>query len=57
MNPLLSGLLEGEPVIVNIGVHDFALSMQAQGAEVIDVDWSPPAGGDQEMIKLLDELL
>ncbi len=57
MNAPLSGLLESTPVIVNIGVHDFALSMQAQGAEVIDVAWSPPAGGDQEMIKLLDELL
>jgi len=50
-------LLDKGPVGVNIGVQDFADSLRTQGAEVIQVDWSPPAGGDREMMELLDQLL
>ncbi len=50
-------LLDKGPVAVNIGVEDFANSLKTQGAEVIQVDWTPPAGGDREMMELLDQLL
>jgi hypothetical protein len=50
-------LLDKGPVAVNIGVEDFAHSLRTQGAEVIQVEWTPPAGGDREMIELLDQLL
>jgi hypothetical protein len=50
-------LLDKGPVAVNIGVEDFADSLRIQGTEVIQVDWSPPAGGDREMMELLDQLL
>ncbi len=32
-------------------------ALEIQGVRVIHVDWSPPAGGDQEMMSLLDRLL
>ncbi len=50
-------LLQIGPVAINIGIQDFAQSLRAQGAEVIHVDWTPPAGGDRELIDLLDQLL
>jgi FdrA protein len=50
-------LLQHIPVIVNIGVQDFAASVQTQGTPVIHVDWSPPASGDEEMLALLDKLM
>jgi len=50
-------LLDKGPVAVNIGVEDFAKSLKTQGAEVVHVDWTPPAGGDREMMELLDQLL
>jgi len=50
-------LLEHGPVVINLGVHDFAESLRAQEVEVVHVDWTPPAGGDREMIELLDQLL
>ncbi len=53
----LDELLDQGPVAVNIGVEDFANSLKTQGAEVIQVDWTPPAGGDREMMELLDQLL
>jgi hypothetical protein len=53
----LNDLLESGPIAINIGIYDFAESLQTQGIEVIHVDWTPPAGGDPEMIELLDKLL
>ena len=42
--------------IVNIGLTSFADDLKNQGAEVVHVDWRPPAGGDPEMLKLLEKL-
>jgi FdrA protein len=53
----LDELLDKGPVAINMGVEDFAESLKAQGGEVVHVDWTPPAGGDREMIELLDQLL
>jgi hypothetical protein len=41
---------------VNVGVSTFADDLEAQGVEVVRVDWKPPAGGDQKMLRLLDRL-
>lgn len=53
----LKDLLQGKPVFVNVGVRDFGDSLREAGYEVVDVDWSPPAGGDRELAALLDDLL
>lgn len=57
MESKLDELLERPLLVVNIGVRDFAETLETQGVRVIHVDWSPPAGGDREMISLLDKLL
>ncbi len=50
--------LFSEPVIViNVGIRDFGQALEQQGVQVIYVEWTPPAGGDQEMLDLLDQLL
>ncbi|MCZ6528773.1 MAG: hypothetical protein O6949_00390 [Chloroflexi bacterium] len=49
-------LFEG-PIAVNLGLREFAESLQEQDVEVLHVEWSPPAEGDEEMIELLDKLL
>ncbi len=53
----LEELLHQGPIAVNIGVADFAEALQIQGVAVIHVNWSPPAGGDPELMELLDQLL
>jgi len=53
----LDELLQHGPIAINVGVYDFAASLQIQGGEVVHVNWTPPAGGDPEMIELLDQLL
>ena len=57
MDTPVSHLLENGPVVVNIGVEEFADTLQAQGVQVLHVDWAPPAGGDPELMAILDKLL
>jgi hypothetical protein len=50
--------LINEPLVaINLGLPGFAKSLEEQEVEVVQVDWRPPAGGDQEMIDILDDLL
>jgi len=53
----LAELLQGKPVFVNVGVREFGDSLRQAGYEVVEVDWSPPAGGDAQLAALLDDLL
>lgn len=38
---------------VNVGVEAFHDSLIAQGAQAVQVEWRPPAGGDPELMDLL----
>ena len=50
-------MLKRVPTVINLGVQDFAESLHTQGAPTIHVEWSPPAGGDRELMDLLDKLV
>jgi FdrA protein len=50
-------LLHTPLVVINLGLRGFAENLEEQGVEVVQVDWTPPAGGDKEMQDLLDQLL
>lgn len=50
-------ILSGNLIVINIGLSGFAESLEEQEVEVVQVNWTPPAGGDQEMIDLLEDLL
>ena len=53
----LANLLQRGPIVINLGLEGFAESVEDQDAPVVHIDWSPPAGGDQDMSNLLDQLL
>ncbi len=38
---------------INVGVESFAESLTAQSAPVVQVDWRPPAGGNEKLMALL----
>jgi hypothetical protein len=57
METMIDKLLSAPLVAINLGLKQFGLSLEQQKVEVIQVDWTPPAGGDHEMMDLLDELL
>jgi hypothetical protein len=50
-------LLNEPLVVLNLGLAGFATNIEEQDVVVVQVDWLPPAGGDKEMIDLLDKLL
>lgn len=39
--------------VLNVGLESFARSFEAQGAQVVAVDWRPPAGGNEKLAALL----
>jgi len=43
--------------VINLGIDKFYASLKDQNIEVIQVNWSPPAGGDEELLDILDSLL
>ena len=57
MQDKIEELLHDTLVVINIGLPGFAESLEQQEVEVVQVDWVPPACGDQEMIDLLEKLL
>src|SRR3990170_2862603 len=38
---------------INVGLETFTESLVAQAAQVIQVDWRPPAGGDERLMAIL----
>ncbi len=42
--------------VINIGLDGFGHTLQEQGVPVAMLDWRPPAGGDPELIKIIDHL-
>ncbi len=57
MHENIEKILSGYLIVINVGVRGFAESLEAQEIDVVHIDWNPPAGGDQEMIDLLENLL
>ena len=57
MQTKIDELLHAPMIVINLGLKKFAESLEEQGTEVVQVDWIPPAGGDKEMMDLLDHLL
>jgi len=42
--------------VVNLGLSSFAETLRDSHVPVVDVDWHPPAGGDVELIRIIDNL-
>ena len=53
----LAELFAAPPKVINVGAGNFAEALVAQGAEVVDVLWSPPPSIDPEIERLLEKLI
>ena len=49
-------LLQARPRVINLGRAVFATDLDAQDVDVVHVDWRPPAGGDEDLARLLSML-
>lgn len=52
----LTAMLKSKPKVINIGLKSFADVCADFGCETVQFDWAPPAGGDLEMISVLNFL-
>lgn len=50
--PKVKELLSGKPSVINIGLKDFSRVLR-EYCDVIQFDWTPPAGGDLKMADVL----
>ncbi len=41
---------------VNVGVASFYESVKAQGGTAVQVDWRPPAGGNEKLMAILAKM-
>jgi hypothetical protein len=53
---MIGALLAGPVRVVNIGLAGFARDLAANGTAVVQVDWTPPAGGKPELLSALASL-
>ena len=44
------------PSVINVGLADFGDAMRSQGADVVQVEWRPPAGGNDRLIEILKRM-
>jgi len=49
-------LFNKELKVINIGIEMFADDLEKQNVDVIHVNWRPPAGGDLDILKILEKL-
>lgn len=42
--------------VINIGLESFAEDLRKMNVPVIQMDWRPPAGGDMNLLAMLDNL-
>jgi hypothetical protein len=53
----VSDLFKKELKVINVGLLSFKESLEQTGFKVIQVDWRPPAGGDEEALEALKKLM
>jgi len=41
---------------INVGIESFFDSLKSQNAQVVQVEWKPPAGGNEKLMAILEKL-
>lgn len=52
----IEAILYEEIEVVNIGLSAFANDLHRQGRSVIQVDWKPIAGGNRELVRIVERI-
>jgi len=51
-----NGLLQKPLKVINVGLEVFSKELADREVPVVQVQWSPPAGGDPKLAELLSKL-
>jgi FdrA protein len=52
----INELFRKELVVINLGLDSFADNLRKEEVKVLQMDWRPPAGGNERLIALLEKL-
>jgi hypothetical protein len=52
----INHLFQEELVVINMGLDAFADALRKEKVKVLQMNWKPPARGDQRLISFLDRL-
>jgi len=56
IKPVDLAVLQRPLAAFNVGLESFAANLTAQGAQVIQVDWRPPASGNEKLMAILERM-
>ena len=54
--PVDLSVLQQPLAAINVGLESFTESVEAQGAAGMQVDWRPPAGGNERLMAILQRM-
>ena len=54
--PVAIESLQADMAAINVGLESFYDSLRDQGAEAVQVDWRPPAGGNEKLMSILAKM-
>jgi hypothetical protein len=43
-------------IVINMGLENFAENLKKEGVETLQMNWKPPAGGNEKISSLLKKL-
>jgi len=52
-SPVPRETIDGPLAAVNVGLESFYDSLVTQGAQAVQVEWKPPAGGNEKLASIL----
>ncbi|HHX95187.1 MAG TPA: fdrA domain protein [Clostridia bacterium] len=52
----INELFSQELKVINVGIESFYNSLIDQNVKVVNVNWKPPAGGNEKMLSILNKL-
>ena len=55
-SPVELAALTDPVAVVNVGLESFHESLVAQQAKAVQVEWRPPAGGDENLMAILEKM-
>ncbi len=54
---ILNGLFQQELKAVNVGLESFKDALKDAGFQAVQVEWKPPAGGNEKVLAALRALM
>lgn len=52
----INELFKKDLIIINMGLESFSENLKKENVKVLQMNWKPPAGGDDRLIAMLEKI-